>query len=208
MSETKSLWKHKFVQEFIDYWINVLYLAIFFSVFTSYQRLILADYHIPYANWGISLIKALVLAKVIMIGGLMHFGRNLEDRSLILPTFVKTFAFTVWVALFAVVESAIRGFLQGKGMAGVLDHLLMEGTYQFFARCLVVFCAFIPFFAFKELARVLCEGDLWKLFFRRTPLTELELGSCKNDTNERLETGNEHLYGKTGEDGTMDPKEA
>jgi len=181
MNDKESGWKHKLVHELIEYWINVSYLTIFFSVFTSYRRIILVHYGISYANWGISLIKALVLAKVIMIGSLMHFGRNLEDRSLILPTFVKTFAFTLWVAFFAVVESAIHGFLHGKGMSGALDHLLIGGAYEFFARCLIVFCAFIPFFAFRELARVLCEGKLWELFFRRKPLTEIELGGCKKD---------------------------
>jgi hypothetical protein len=91
---------------------------------------------------------------------------------LIVPTLYKTVAFTLWVALFAVVESAVRGFLQGKGLAGALDHLLSEGKHEFFAKCLVVFIAFIPFFAFKELGRVLGKGKLGELFFRRKPLTE------------------------------------
>lgn len=75
--------------------------------------------------------------------------------------------FTLWVALFAAVESAIRGFLHGKGLEEVLDHLLSEGTHEFFAKCLVVFVAFIPFFATKELGRVLGKGKMWELFFRK-----------------------------------------
>ena len=162
--------KHKIFVEMTAYWINVLYLALVFSAFTSYRRLILAHYYISYENWGISLIKALVLAKVIMIGGIFHFGRSFENRSLILPTLFKAFLFTLWVALFATVESAIRGFLHGKGITGALDHLLSEGTHEFYAKCLVVFVAFIPFFAFKELGRILGKGKIWELFFRRKPL--------------------------------------
>jgi len=169
-NKKKTGWRHKLLHEMIEYWINVLYLAIFFSVFTSYRRIILAHYQISYANWGISLIKALVLAKVIMAGGLFQFGRSLEDKPLIFPTLFKTFSFTLWVALFVVVESAIRGFLHGKGLAGALDHLLSEGTHEFFAKCLVVFFAFIPFFAFKELGRMLGKGKIWELFFQRKKL--------------------------------------
>ncbi len=169
MNRTIRGFKDKVALEMIAYWINVFYLTLVFIVFNSYRRLILAHYYISYTNWGISLIKALVLAKVIMVGGLFHFGRSLEDKPLILPTLFKTFAFTVWVVLFAVVESAMRGFLRGKGLEGILDHLLSEGTHEFFAKCLVVFSAFIPFFATKELGRVLGKGKMWGLFFRKGP---------------------------------------
>ena len=52
--------------------------------------------------------------------------------------------------IFAVVESSVRGFMHGKGLPGVLDHLLSEGVHAFYAKCLVVVVAFIAFFAFKD----------------------------------------------------------
>jgi hypothetical protein len=61
--------KHKIFLEMTAYWINILYFTLVFAAFTSYRRLIPAHYYISYENWGVSLIKALVLAKVIMIGG-------------------------------------------------------------------------------------------------------------------------------------------
>ncbi len=81
----KAGWKDKLFLEMTAYWINVLYLTILFAVFNSYRRLILAHYDISYSNWGISLTKALVLAKVIMLGSLFHFGRSLENKPLIFP---------------------------------------------------------------------------------------------------------------------------
>jgi hypothetical protein len=181
MNEEKAGWKHKLFLEMTAYWINVVYLTILFSVFTSYRRLILANYDISYSNWGISLIKALVLAKVITVGSLFHFDRSLENKPLIFSTLFKSIMFTFWVVLFALVESAIRGFLHGNGLVGALDHLLSEGTDEFYAKCLVVFVAFIPFFAFKELGRVLGKGKIWGLFFRRGPVAEADPGRLEND---------------------------
>ena len=89
--------------------------------------------------------------------------------------------FTFWVALFALVESSIRGFLHGKGLAGALDHLPSGGPHEFFSKCLVVFVAFIPFFAFKELGRVLGKGRIWGLFFRKGPSAEAKLSGSKKD---------------------------
>jgi hypothetical protein len=125
-------------------------------------------------------MKALVLAKVIMVGVLFHFDRSLKNKPLIFPTIHKSAMFTLWVLVFATAESAIHGFLHGKGLSGALDHLLSEGTREFFAKCLVVFIAFIPFFAFKELGRVLGKGIIWKWFFRKGPPSESILDKLKN----------------------------
>jgi hypothetical protein len=171
-SENNANWKRKLFLEMTAYSINVAYLTILFAVFTSYRRLILAQYDITYENWGISFIKAMVLAKVVMVGGLFHFGRRLEKKPLILLTLFNSFLFTVWVALFASVESAVRGLLHNKGLAGALDHLLSEGTHEFYAKCLIVFVSFIPFFAFKELGRVLGKGKIWEWFFRKGQVAE------------------------------------
>ena len=173
-NEEKVDWKRKLFLEMTAYWINVLYLTLLFAVFTSYKRLILADYDIGYSNWGISFIKALVLAKVIMIGSLVHVGKRLETKPLILPTLFQSVLFTGWVTLFAVIESTVRGLFEGHGLAGALDHLLREGTHEFVAKCLVVFVAFIPFFAFKELGRVLGKGVIWQLFFRKGPTAQAD----------------------------------
>ena len=180
-NEKKRGWKEKVFLEMVAYWINVAYLTILFAVFTSYRRLILANYDISYSNWGISLIKALVLAKVIMVGSLFRFDRLLDNKPLIFPTLLKSFIFTLWVAVFASVESAIRGFLHGKGLTGALDHLLSEGVDEFYSKCLVVFVAFIPFFAFKELSRVFGKGIIWGLFFRKGPAAEAN--PVKRDTS-------------------------
>jgi ABC-type dipeptide/oligopeptide/nickel transport system permease component len=107
-----------------------------------------------------------------MVGGLFHFGRALEKKPLILATLFHSFLFTIWVALFAAIESALRGLFLGTGFAGAMDHLLSEGVHELYAKCLVVFVAFIPFFAFKELGRVLGKGKIWEWFFRKGPVEE------------------------------------
>ena len=48
----KADWKRKLFHEMTAYWINVAYLTLLFAVFTSYRRLILANYDITYSNWG------------------------------------------------------------------------------------------------------------------------------------------------------------
>jgi hypothetical protein len=42
-----------------------------------------------------------------------------------------------------------------------------KGSHELLAGCLVIFVAFIPFFAFRELGRALGQQKIRALFFRR-----------------------------------------
>ena len=170
-NEKKLGLKKKIAGELIEYWINVFYLFLFFGVFTTYRRLVLAEYNITYMHYGLAMFEALILAKVIMLGDVLRLARRLQDKPLILSTLYKTIAFTVWTGVFTVLEHVMDGLWHGEGMVGGIHEFTSNG-YQVLARGLVVFFAFIPFFAFKELGRVLGEGKIAGLFFRRRTAAE------------------------------------
>ena len=158
-------WKQRVRKEFIEYWITVLYLALYFGAFVVYRRLILAKHEIEYLNYGIALVQAMVLGKVIMIGELMRLGRAGKDRPLIIPTLMNSTIFTAWVAVFSVLEHIAKALLQGHGAAAGLREFVQLGSHELLASSVVVFFTFIPFFAFKELERAIGKGALWNLFF-------------------------------------------
>jgi hypothetical protein len=162
-----SKWKETLRHEMIDYGINVIYLTLVFSSFFVYQRLLLASHDITYMNYGMAVIEALILGKVIMIGGVFHLGQGLENKPLIFPTLYKTVAFTVLVAIFKVIEYGIKGLWHDVGFMGGLAGFSEKGWDVVLANSLVVVVAFIPFFAMKELGRVLGGNEVRKLFFQR-----------------------------------------
>jgi hypothetical protein len=165
--EKKTGWKPRIRHELVEYFTNFVFLAFVFGAFTSYRRLTLAEYHIGYAHYGIALIEALVLAKIVMIGNIFGLGRRLEDKPLVFPTLYKAFTFSLWVALFGAFEHIVEGLLRGEGLTGGIHGLMRQGKYEISARALLMFFAFIPFFAFREMERVLGEGTIWTLFFQR-----------------------------------------
>jgi hypothetical protein len=165
--QKRMAWKEKLLHEFKGYWFNVIFLTCFFGVFSNYRRLILAYYDISYEEYGISFIKALILAKVILIGEAMRLGRGFEDKPLIIPTLYKSFAFTLFVAIFSLVEHVVRSLFGGKDISTALTTLPHVFTYEWFAQLIVVFFVFIPFFGVRELGRVLGTEHIRKLFFYR-----------------------------------------
>jgi hypothetical protein len=164
---TKGTWKQRLAHEFVRYWVNVAYLALFFGVFVVYRRFVLAEYQISYLHYGTAIIEALILAKVILIGDAAGLGGESKDKPLIYPTLRKAVVFSIFVGIFAIVEHMVEGLIHGKGVAGGLATLWSEGKDEILARCLVTFFAFIPFFAFRELAVMMGEGELHSLFFRK-----------------------------------------
>jgi hypothetical protein len=162
--------KEKARHELIEYAFNVIYLTIVFATFTMYRRLMLAAHDIGFANYGFALIEALILGKVVMIGGMFHLGRGLEDRPLIYPTLYKTAVFTIFCFVFTLAEHAIKGLVSGHGVGAGIAEYLAQGYEVILANSMVVFVALIPFFAVKELGRVMGRDKIGRLFFKpRSP---------------------------------------
>ena len=167
-AKQKSNWKQRVIRELLRYWINFVYLAVVFGLFAWYRRLILAEYEIKYLKYGVAIIEALILAKVIMIGDMLGLGREFKNKPLIYPTLYNSVVFSLFVGLFSIVEHSVDGLVHGKGPLAGLAGLRAEGWYELLARCLITFVVFVPFFAFKELAKAFHEeGKLAKLFFRK-----------------------------------------
>jgi len=159
--------KEKIVHEMIEYWTNVIYLTLVFAAFTQYRRLILAAHDITYTNYGVAVIEALILAKVIMIGDALGLGRRLEEKPLIYPALLKTVVFSLFVGIFTIIEHVIKGLWKGEGLTGGVVALLGKGHHELLAGCLVILVALLPFFAIKELGRVLGQEKIRALFFQR-----------------------------------------
>jgi hypothetical protein len=166
VNEKKNGLKQRILHELIKYWLIVLCMAIFFGAFSSYRRLLLAHYGISYEDYGISVIRALVLAKVVLVAETFRLGRGYEEKPLVVPTLYKTFLFTLCVAVYDIAEGLVRGLIGGLGPMGALDEVTSRFNYELLSRALVIFLAFIPLFAVRELRRVLGEG-VTDIFFRR-----------------------------------------
>jgi hypothetical protein len=158
--------KEKIVHEMVEYWINVAYLSLAFAAFTQYRRFLLAAHGITYTNYWVAVIEALILAKVIMIGDALRLGRRLDHKPLIYSTLLKTIVFSLFVGAFTLIEHAIKGLWKGTAFTELFGSFLGKGYHELFAGSLVTFVAFIPFFAFRELGRVLGRGKIRALFFQ------------------------------------------
>jgi hypothetical protein len=164
---TKVELKEKAKEEFRAFLVVALYLWAFFGSFTVYRRLVMAETGIPYLHYGIALIEALIVAKIILIGNLFGFSRRFQDRPLIVPVIYKALLFGGLVLLFGVAEHLVKGWIHGEGLLGGLRELYLVGIYELAARVMVLLVALVPLFAFTEIARILGPGKLPAMFLAK-----------------------------------------
>lgn len=164
--EKKSL-KQRLLNEFGEYFMNFIYMALFFSAVIFYRRHILAQYDIVLNDYFFGVIKALVIAKVVMIGAFLRISHKFEDKALIVPIIYKSLLFVVWVMLFDIAEVFIVGLINNPNISEVYFEIKERVSMVWLASIILIFLSFIPFFAFKELARLIGKEKIKNLFFKK-----------------------------------------
>ena len=165
--KTSSTLKEKAIEEFTMFWVIAIYLAVMFSAFAWYRRLVLSESGISYFHHGAAVIEALILAKVILIGQALRLGQRFEDSRLIISVLFKALIFGIFIAIFAVLEHVIEGLVHRDTWDQITNRLLSVGRSEILARTVIGIVTLIPFFAFLETDRLMGDHKLFNLFFRK-----------------------------------------
>jgi len=161
-SQQTSL-KQKAVHEAKEITYVFLYLAAFLCALATYSMLLLEKFEISYFTYGAALLNALIITKIILIGEAVHFGKKHEAKPLFYSCVYKAFVYGVLVFAFHVVEEVIKRLIHGKDIVGAFREVRID---DLLARSVIIFLTFIPFFAFRELGRVMGPDKLRDVFFR------------------------------------------
>ena len=161
-SQQTSL-KQKAVHEAKEITYVFLYLAAFFCALATYSMLLLEKFEISYFTYGAALLNALIITKIILIGEAVHFGKKHEAKPLFYSCAYKAFVYGVLVFAFHIVEEVIKRLIHGKAIVVAFREVRID---DLLARSVIIFLTFIPFFAFRELGRVMGPDKLRDMFFR------------------------------------------
>ena len=163
--------KQKIVGELHELFIDAFYLALFLCAFTAYRALITGELlHTPvYLHFGTAIITALIMAKIIMVGGWLNLGgKSKKEQLLIVRTVYRSVIYSGFVVVFAIVEKVVERLFHGQSISETLRSVAHLGWDELVARAIVILLALIPFFAFRELADREGRASVYELFFHRT----------------------------------------
>jgi hypothetical protein len=166
MQKEEPAWKKRIVAELRKLAITVIYIWVLLSVFALYREIILANYNIDYSTkFGFALINALILAKFMWLGEILHAGKRAAGKSLLYSTLWKSALFAFILMVCHLLEETLLKLWHGQSIAESLSETVAHPR-DIFATALVMFVVLIPFFFAKGLIEILGEGEIKTLLLR------------------------------------------
>jgi hypothetical protein len=120
---------------------------------------------VDFAVWGIAGVKALLLAKFMLLGRALQLGRRFRDRPLVWPTLYHALMFLILLLVLTTMEEIVVGSIRHRPLADSLARAVGHTVFEGIAVCLILFLILVPYSAFVCLADVLGERDTFRLFF-------------------------------------------
>jgi hypothetical protein len=149
----------RLLKELKSFLIMFSYLWLVFSVFLVHEWSVLASHQIGFRFYGLAVVNALVLSKIMLIAEGLHFARRFEDKPLIYPIAYKSIAFTVLLMVAYIVEEIAVGMFHGKTAAESFPEIGGGGIVGVLTVGAIMCVALVPFFSFREIARVVGEAE-------------------------------------------------
>jgi hypothetical protein len=157
--------RSKLVEEFKAMLALAAYLYICFSAVILFKSAVLREAGIHNEIWGIAAIKALILAKFMLLGRMLHVGTRFRDKPLIWPTLYHALMFLFVLLILSALEELIVGSFHARSIVDSLNHVVGPIFFEGLALCLILFLVLVPYSAFTCLSDVVGERETIRLFF-------------------------------------------
>jgi hypothetical protein len=172
-TNVKATLHHRAIHELKEFAILAVYLYITIGAVIMMKTAVLHTEGIDFAPWGIAIVKAMLLAKFMLVGRAMKIGERDTTSPLIWPTLYRAFAFLVLLIILTIIEEAVVGLFHHRSIAASLGELVGVRLEETLAGYLIMLLVLIPYFAFRVLGEALGEGRLARMFFvEREPMAQ------------------------------------
>ncbi len=155
------------IHELKSFLAIVLYLWVVFGLYVLNESIIMGKEHINFASHGFALINAIVLGKVLLVAEDMNFADRFKQGPLVFPIVYKALAFSILFVVFHIGESMLVGLFHGRRAVESFPTIGGGTPEGFLCVIAIMFVSLLPFFAFREIGRVIGEDRLWALLFKR-----------------------------------------
>jgi hypothetical protein len=142
-----------------------LYMYVCFIALLLYSASI-AGAHVGFAHAGAALLKAMLLAKFVLLSHWLHLGERSRGWRGIYSVLYQALAMWAFMVLLTVIERVIETLVHGESIAAALTALHGQALVAALAHGLVLFLVLLPYVAFRQVGAVLGPGELNRIFFK------------------------------------------
>ena len=159
--------KERLRDEASSFAVLSVYLFVCFGVISYLKFSILETQGVPFTPWAFAAIKALIVAKFMLLARAFERRRAVETRPLIIPTLSKAVAVFLFVLILLVIEEFVVGRIHGKSFSQSWTEMGGNTFHEKYATALIVLLVMLPLFAFRALGDVVGLHTLSRLYFER-----------------------------------------
>ena len=166
MHEETPGWKKRVFGELRNLSITAIYIWVLLSVFALHREIILRSYHIDYsAKVGFAFINAVILAKFMWLGEILHAGKKAAGKALLHSTLWNAALFAVILEVCHFLEEQLVKVWHGNSFAASFSQALAD-PMDIFGTMLLMFVVLIPFFLAKGLIEILGKDEIKRLLLK------------------------------------------
>src|SRR5262249_46507828 len=138
--------KAKILSEFREVFGMFLYLWVLFALFTYHKAIVLAQYGITYKAFGVAIINAFILAKVMLFFEKADLAAKLRNKPLAYPILSKSIVPAIIFVLFNMAETVAKGLWKGKPLAESFPKIGGGSPLEIIVVAMILAVALVPFF--------------------------------------------------------------
>ena len=162
---------HKLKEELLKMVPPTVFFFIALHIISLVRSLMTQGVGLAPATTGQILIAALILGKAVLLADLLPAINRFPTRALAYNIIWKTLIYYALASLIHYAERIYDAAKQGKGFAAANEALLAQVVWpHFWGIQIVIFVIVLNYVIIRELARVLGEEQLFRLFFARPQL--------------------------------------
>ena len=176
---SKAILGRRVLYELNELAILTAYFYVAFATVILLKATVLHAYGVHYVVWGAAIVKAVLIAKFMLIGRAMKIGDGYLDGPLIKPIVRKIFGFMVLLLVMTSVEEMTVGFVHHRSISALFHEVAGARLGETLAEVLVLLLVLVPFVAFSVFGEALGEGSIRKMLF--TGATPRLVGCVKGD---------------------------
>lgn len=141
------------------------YLYVCFGCVLIYTSAVLRDHGISYIPYGLAALKALIVAKFLLIGNELRFGNLFARTSPIYAIGAISIVYLFFLISLLIAEEIVSSYLSGNSVGDAVAVITVDWV-QILTKILLMWLILLPIVTLQKINTILGSGILSELLFR------------------------------------------
>jgi hypothetical protein len=153
------------LHEGVEFALLTTYFYVAFAILILFKATVLQAYGVHYVVWGAAIVKAILIAKFMLLGRAVKISNTSLHGPLIKPILIRSFGFLILLLLLTGAQEVATGLLHRQTISSLFHEFTGSKLGETLAEVLILQLVLVPLVAFNVLGEALGEGSLTKMLF-------------------------------------------